>query len=73
MGSLTEDELDQLMTALRRSGRPYTDADIELLVNWMAEIRLSASLLGFVLHGRLACFVEDGKVMVGDNAAQEGD
>ena len=69
---ITDTEMAQYRRGLERSGRPFTDADIETLWAWIIEIRLGASLLQGVLAGQLAWFVHEGEVQFTDPQPQDG-
>jgi len=64
---ITDQEMRQLIQALARSGQPFSEEDVQTVLTWVAEVRISTAVIQLALTGRKALCVEDGQVKVGDN------
>jgi len=66
-GLFTERELYALRMALARSQEPFSEAAMDTVLLWAAEMRVGAAMVEMAMQGRIALVVQDGAVRGGKN------
>lgn len=72
-GIVTDKEMEKLVLALARSGKPFSEEDALKVLTWAAEIRIGTAMLSLALEGKKALSIrENGEVVMGENAHENG-
>jgi hypothetical protein len=68
-GLISDSEIERLILALARSGKPFSEEDAQVVLQWACELRVGHAMLQLALDGKKALRVrEDGEVEIGGNA-----